>query len=152
MSELRMVLAASAALLAVAGAALAAPPPPPAAKAPPGTIALDVKDTAGKPVFGNPTAGKAVFNTCGTCHSIVAGQNKVGPSLHGIIGRHSGIAPNFRYSAANKNSGIVWSQQKVYDYLYNPQKMVPGTYMTFTGYKEPQKRADVIAYLSTAAK
>ncbi len=144
MSELRVVLAAGAALLLSAGAALAA------AAGPPGTIPIAATD-GGKPVFGNPTTGKAVFATCGTCHSIVAGQNKVGPSLHGIIGRHSGSIPNFRYSAANKNSGIVWTEQKIFDYLANPQKMVPGTYMTFTGYKDPQKRADVIAYLKTNA-
>ena len=148
MSELRVVLAAGAAVLMAAGSALAAAPP---AKGPPGTIPLAATN-AGAPVFGNPTTGKAVFATCGTCHSIVAGQNKVGPSLHGVVGRHSGSIPNFRFSAANKNSGIVWTEQKLFDYLAAPQKMVPGTYMTFTGYKDPQKRADVIAYLKTAAK
>jgi cytochrome c len=146
MSELRVVLAAGAAILLGAGSAMAA-----AAAGPPGTIPIDAKDN-GKPLFGNPTTGKAVFATCGTCHSIVAGQNKVGPSLHGVVGRHSGSIPGFRYSAANKNSGIVWTEQKLFDYLAAPQKMVPGTFMTFTGYKDPQKRADVIAYLKTAGK
>ncbi len=149
MSELKVAIAAGAALMMFAGVAVAAGPP---AKAPPGTIALDVKDPAGAPVFGNPTVGKAVFNTCGTCHSIAAGQNKVGPSLHGIINRHASQIPNFRYSAANKKSNIVWTQQNLFTYLANPQKMVPGTYMTFQGYKEPQKRADVIAYLTQATK
>lgn len=144
MSELKVILAAGAAFIVSAGAAMAAAAPPP------GTIAIAATN-AGAPVFGNPVTGKSVFNTCGTCHSIVAGQNKVGPSLHGIIGRHSGIVPGFRYSAANKNSGIVWTEQKLFDYLANPQKMVPGTYMSFAGYKEPQKRADVIAYLKTNA-
>ncbi len=144
MSGLKVIFAAGAALLLGASSAAAA------AAGPPGTIPIAATD-GGKPVFGNPTTGKAVFNTCGTCHSIVAGQNKVGPSLHGIIGRHSGIVPNFRYSAANKNSGIVWTEQKLFDYLAAPQKMVPGTYMSFAGYKEPQKRADVIAYLKTNA-
>jgi cytochrome c len=149
MSELKVLLGAGAALLLVCGAAAAAPT---AAKGPPGTIPLDIKDEKGAPVFGNPTTGKTVFATCGTCHSIAAGQNKVGPSLHGIINRHSGSIPNFRYSAANKKSGIVWTEQNLYTYLASPQKMVPGTYMSFTGYKEPQKRADVIAYLQQATK
>ena len=151
MSELRVAFAAGAALLLAAGAAAAAPAAP-AAKGPPGTIPLEIKDEKGAAVFGNPTTGKAVFATCGTCHSIVAGQNKVGPSLHGIINRHASSIANFRYSPANKKSNIVWSEQNLYTYLANPQKMVPGTYMTFTGYKEPQKRADVIAYLQTATK
>jgi cytochrome c len=71
----------------------------------------------------------------------------VGPSLHGIVGRHSGSVPGFNYSSANKGSGIVWTQQNLYTYLENPQKMVPGTYMTYTGVKDPQQRADVVAYL-----
>ncbi|CAN5117292.1 hypothetical protein BH09PSE2_BH09PSE2_25660 [soil metagenome] len=149
MSELKVAIAAGAALLMFAGAAVAAGPP---AKAPPGTIALDIKDAGGAPVFGNPTTGKTVFNTCGTCHSITAGQNKVGPSLHGIINRHASQIPNFRYSAANKKSNITWTQQNLFNYLAAPQKMVPGTYMTFTGFREPQKRADVIAYLTQATK
>ena len=152
MSELRVVLAAGAAFaLALGGAAVAAPPAA-AAKGPPGTIPLQIKDPAGAAVFGDPVKGKAVFATCGTCHSIVAGQNKVGPSLHGIINRHASSIPNFRYSPANKKSNIVWTEQNLFTYLAAPQKMVPGTYMTFTGYKEPQKRADVIAYLEQNTK
>jgi cytochrome c len=126
----------------------AAAPAAPAA----GMIPLDIKDASGAPVSGDPVDGKEVFQQCSVCHSIEAGVNKVGPSLHGIIGRHSGIAPNFNYSSANKNSGIVWTEQNIYQYLNNPQKMVPGTYMTFTGVQDPQKRADVIAYLQENTK
>lgn len=115
-------------------------------------IPLDIKDAKGAAVSGDTASGKTVFAQCMTCHSAKAGENKVGPSLHGIIGRHSGIAPNFHYSTANKNSGIVWSEQELYKYLENPQKMIPGTYMTYTGVKDPQKRADVIAYLQENTK
>jgi cytochrome c len=115
-------------------------------------IPLDIKDAAGKAVSGDPASGKTIFAQCMTCHSAKAGENKVGPSLHGIIGRHSGMVPGFHYSTANKNSGIVWSEQELYKYLENPQKTVPGTYMTYTGVKDPQKRADVIAYLQENTK
>jgi len=115
-------------------------------------IPLQIKTAAGAPVSGDPVSGKAVFAQCMTCHSAKAGENKVGPSLHGIIGRHSGIVPGFHYSTANKNSGLVWTEQELYKYLENPQKTVPGTYMTYTGVKDPQKRADVIAYLQENTK
>ncbi len=115
-------------------------------------IPLAIKDAKGAAVSGDPVSGKAVFAQCMTCHSAKAGENKVGPSLHGIIGRHSGIIPGFHYSAANKNSGLVWTEQELYTYLENPQKTVPGTYMTYTGVKDPQKRADVIAYLQENTK
>jgi cytochrome c len=86
------------------------------------------------------------------CHSIDAGVNHIGPSLHGVVNRKAGTIPNFMYSAANKKSGIVWSQQKIFDYLKNPQAMVPGTKMTFAGLRKPQDRADVIAYLTENSK
>jgi len=115
-------------------------------------IKLDIKDANGAQVSGDPVSGAEVFTQCMTCHSKDPGVNKVGPSLHGIIGRHSGMVPGFNYSAANKGSGIVWTEQELYAYLENPQKVVPGTYMTYTGVKNPQKRADVIAYLQENTK
>jgi cytochrome c len=131
----------------------AAPAPAVAESAAPATmIPLDIKDATGAPVSGDPVDGATVFTQCMTCHSKDPGVNKVGPSLHGIIGRHSGMIPNFNYSTANKGSGIVWTEQELYAYLENPQKVVPGTYMTFTGVKDPQKRADVIAFLQENTK
>ncbi len=115
-------------------------------------IKLDIKDASGTQLSGDPESGKQVFMQCMTCHSKEAGVNKVGPSLHGIIGRHSGMIPGFNYSTANKNSGKVWTEQELYTYLENPQKEVPGTYMTYTGVKDPQKRADVIAFLQENTK
>jgi cytochrome c len=115
-------------------------------------IPLMIKDAAGAAVSGDPVAGKTVFAICSTCHSTDVGVNKVGPSLHGIIGRHSGSIANFKYSAANKKSGLTWDEQTLYKYLANPQATIPGTYMTYTGVKDPQKRADVIAYLQENTK
>jgi cytochrome c len=118
----------------------------------PGKLKLAIDADGGKAIYGDPTAGKEVFNQCVSCHSATAGENKVGPTLHGIIGRKAGQIPGFRYSDANKNSGKVWTEQELYTYLANPQHEVPGTYMTFIGVSDPQKRADVIAYLQENTK
>jgi cytochrome c len=98
---------------------------------------------------GDAAAGQKVFGQCRTCHEVQAGVNKVGPSLKGIIGRQAGTIPGFRYSPANKNSGITWTEDVMFAYLENPRKYIPGTYMSFVGLKNPQQRADVIAYLKT---
>ena len=74
-------------------------------------------------------------------------MNKIGPSLHGVVGRAAGSIAGFTYSSANKTSGITWSEAKLFQYLENPQRVVPGTKMSFPGWSDPQKRADVIAYL-----
>ncbi len=96
---------------------------------------------------GNATSGKKVFAQCMACHSQKAGQNKVGPSLYNIVGRKAGQVPGFAYSAANKNSGLVWTEKQLFTYLKNPRGTVPGTKMAFAGVPDAQKRADVIAYL-----
>ncbi|WP_353226646.1 cytochrome c family protein [Novosphingobium sp.] len=98
---------------------------------------------------GDATAGKAVFTTCQTCHAIEVGVNKIGPSLHGVVGRAAGSIAGFTYSAANKGSGITWTPEKLFQYLEKPQRVVPGTKMSYPGLTDPQKRADVIAYLKS---
>ena len=93
--------------------------------------------------------GKVVFNICMARHSIGPGaQNKVGPELNGLDGRHSGSVPNFDYSDANKKSGIVWGEDIFKKYIQNPQGVVPGTKMIFPGIKNEQQVSDLWAYVS----
>ena len=112
-----------------------------------GAIVLAIKDASGADMSGDATKGAAVFRQCQTCHVKEIGVNKVGPSMAGIVGRTAGSIPGFRYSEANKGSGIVWTEQELYVYLENPKARIPGTIMAFVGIKDSQKRADLIAYL-----
>ncbi|CAL1692782.1 hypothetical protein MMB232_02964 [Brevundimonas subvibrioides] len=98
---------------------------------------------------GDAVAGERVFAQCRTCHSIEEGVNRVGPSLHGIIGRTAGQVAGYNYSAANKASGKVWDNETLFAYLENPRAYIPGTKMAFVGLRDPQQRANVIAYLDT---
>ena len=60
---------------------------------------------------GDPAPGKALFRTiCTLCHSNAPDQNKIGPTLFGVVGRRSGVVPGYSYSDANRNSGIVWTE------------------------------------------
>src|SRR5580692_12733991 len=93
--------------------------------------------------------GKQVFNMCSPCHSIGPdAANKIGPELNGLDGRHSGTVPDFEYSDANKNSGIVWNEAKFKEYIQDPRGVVPGTKMIFAGIKNPQEINDLWAYVS----
>lgn len=93
--------------------------------------------------------GAAAFNICLACHAIGAGaQNKIGPELNGLDGRKAGSVPNFEYSDANKNSGIVWNEGTFQDYIKNPAAKVPGTKMIFPGIKNEQQAKDLWAYVS----
>jgi cytochrome c len=87
------------------------------------------------------------------CHSIGEGaKNKVGPQLNGIDGRHSGTAPDYNYSDANKNSGITWSKEQFLEYIKDPKAKIPGTKMTFAGIKNEKEANDLWAYLSSFDK
>jgi cytochrome c len=93
--------------------------------------------------------GQTVFNICLPCHSIGPGaQNKVGPELNGLDGRHSGSVSDFDYSDANKNSGIAWNEATFKKYIQNPLGVIPGTKMIFPGVKNEQQVNDLWAYVS----
>lgn len=48
-----------------------------------------------------------------------------------------------------KNSGIVWSEKKLADFLHGPSDVVPGTSMRFWGLSNEQQIANLLAYLRT---
>jgi cytochrome c len=98
---------------------------------------------------GDAVHGKVVFNQCLVCHTIEPGKWKIGPSLWGIIGRHSASLPGYQYSAAMKAHNVTWDNQTLFTYLAAPMKVVAGTKMTFAGLSKEQDRKDVIAYLNT---
>jgi cytochrome c len=95
-------------------------------------------------------AGEQSFKKCLPCHSIGEGaKNKVGPELNGIDGRHSGSAPGYSYSEANKKSGITWDKAQFLDYIKDPRVKIPGTKMIFPGIKNEKEAESLWAYLSS---
>ena len=99
---------------------------------------------------GDPAKGEEIYKRCQGCHSI--DRNRIGPMHKGLFGRPAGTVPGFNYSDAMKNSGIVWSEQTLDQFLQGPRKLVPGTKMTYAGVPDAQERADLIAYLKQATK
>jgi len=70
------------------------------------------------PLFGWAVRAEA----SGAC----AAPSQQGPNLGGLFGRTSGTTEGFAYSKANKEKGVVWSDETLYDYLLNPKKYIPG--------------------------
>ncbi len=101
---------------------------------------------------GDAARGEKKFEECASCHSTATGQNGVGPSLHGVIGRKAGELPDFRYSPAMKRSGMSWTAKALDDFVADPQKLVPGNRMPFAGMSDAADRADLLAYLEKATK
>ena len=93
-------------------------------------------------------AGEQSFKKCLPCHAIGPGaKNKVGPELNGLDGRHSGTAPGYNYSPANKNSGITWNEATFKEYIKDPRAKIPGTKMIFAGIKNEKEVDNLWAYL-----
>jgi len=76
--------------------------------------------------------------------------NRIGPHLNGIFDRKAGSIEGFRYSKdmlRQGADGLVWNFENLDVYLENPRSLISKTRMNFRGLKDPQDRADVIAYL-----
>ena len=109
--------------------------------------------------------GEQVFKQCMTCHrNGPDAKNLVGPALTGVIGRQSGTAPGFAYSALNKaagENGLVWTDELIMQYLPDPNAFLKkfltekgkedlATGSTKMAFKlaDEQQRKDVIAYVN----
>jgi cytochrome c len=95
-----------------------------------------------------PAKGQAIFEQrCAACHSVEPGENDVGPSLAGVVGRKAGSLAGFDFSPALKASGKVWTGPQLDQFLAGPQKIVPGTRMAMAVAEADQRQA-LIAYLA----
>ena len=95
----------------------------------------------------------AFNNHCRTCHVTKAGDNRLGPSLHGVIGREAGSAEGFGYSSAMADAGIVWDEQTLDRYIENPEAVVPGNNMKpYAGITSAEERAKIIAHLKAESE
>jgi cytochrome c2 len=101
---------------------------------------------------GDAARGEKQFVDCASCHSLTAGENGVGPSLAGVLGRKAGTLDDYRYSPALKRSNIVWSPQTLETFIADPQKAVPANRMPYAGMTNAGERADLIAYLQKMSK
>ena len=105
--------------------------------------------TAAWAIDGDVDAGKVAFNKCAACHAVQAGQNKVGPTMHGVFGRKAASVQGYAYSPAMQKYDVVWDEGELDKYLADPRGTVQGTKMVFPGIKSETERKNVIAYLET---
>jgi cytochrome c len=113
-----------------------------------GTLMAAVALAGGAPDKADP---KVAFNNhCRTCHSAQAGDNRLGPSLHGVMGRKAGSVEGFAYSPGFKTTDLVWDEANMDQFIANPNSLFPGNNMaTFAGLSDAAERQQIIEYLKT---
>ena len=94
--------------------------------------------------------GRQTAQVCTSCHSFEqGGQDRIGPSLWGVVGRNVASRGAFAYSSAFRAQTGSWTYERLDHYLTNPAKAVPGNKMGFAGLRKAEDRANVIAFLGT---
>jgi cytochrome c len=95
-------------------------------------------------------SGQQAFNNaCRTCHMVREGDNRLGPNLHGIVGRKAGWLPDYAFSSAMKEAGFIWDEEKLDRFIANPDEVVPGNSMKpYGGLASSDDRKKIIAFLA----
>lgn len=117
----------------------------------PATVGVIVGLVATSTQAQDVAAGERLFKRhCGICHIAEKDSTRrlQGPNLFGLIGRKAGTIEGFRYSEANKNSGITWSAETLEPYLADPREVIKGTTMAFVGVKKADERKAIIEFLA----
>lgn len=93
--------------------------------------------------------GEKKARVCKACHTFdEGGPNRVGPNLHGVVGRPIASHAGFSYSDSLKEkSGETWTDAHLNAFLTKPKDFASGTKMGFAGFHKEEDRVAVIAYL-----
>lgn len=98
-------------------------------------------------------AGQLAFNNaCRTCHTVKEGDNRLGPTLHGIVGKKAGTVAGYNnYSSSMKDVGLTWDEATLDRFIASPDDVVRGNNMKpYGGITSAEERAKIIAYLKAA--
>lgn len=116
-------------------------------KEPPKEEVIDIKELMAK---ADAEKGKKDIKKCSLCHTFNQNEpNKIGPNLWNIVGANKAHKKDFLYSDGLSKKGGTWNYEDLLHFIHNPRKFIPGTKMSFAGYKDPQEAANVVAYLRT---
>ena len=105
------------------------------------------------PAFAQADAdeGARVFKRCFSCHMVGADAfNRTGPHLNELFGRAAGSVEGFTYSESLERQGadgLIWDAELLDTFIENPRSIISGTKMRFSGIKDAEDRANLIAYL-----
>jgi len=88
---------------------------------------------------------------CRECHSFLKDDNRLGPSLYGVVGRKAGTLPGYAYTESLKDSGLTWNAATLDKWIADPDAVIPGNAMSppYPGVADAAIRKKIIAFLET---
>lgn len=88
---------------------------------------------------------------CRECHSFVKDDNRLGPSLYGVVGRKAGVLPGYAFSQSLKDSGVTWDEPTLDKWIADPDAVISGNQMSppYGGVADAETRKKIIAYLKS---
>ena len=112
--------------------------------------ALLVFAVSGPASAATDNAGELAFNNhCRQCHSVKKGDNRLGPSLHGIVGAKGGQVPGFNnYSGALAD--VTWDESTLDKFIADPAAVATNTNMQFPGVDDASARTKIVEYLKSS--
>lgn len=112
-------------------------------------LASNTASSEASPQMAGGSGQLAFNNACRTCHMVKEGDNRLGPNLHKIVGRKAGSLPDYAFSSAMKQAGFVWDEEKLDQFIANPDNVVPGHNMKpYGGLSSTDDRKKIISFLS----
>ena len=108
-------------------------------------------DFAALMASADAAAGEKEWAKCRSCHAL-DGKDGTGPHLNGVVNRATASVAGFGYSSAMTEHAAefpTWDYDHLQRFLENPRGVVSGTAMSFAGIRDPQARANLIAYLES---
>ena len=93
--------------------------------------------------------GERLWRQCSACHRLEDGANGTGPHLWGVVGRDKGAVGDYSYSSAMAEAPGDWTPENLQAFLENPRDYIDGTKMAYSGMRDVNDRANLIAYLAT---
>jgi cytochrome c len=96
--------------------------------------------------------GAQLFQHCAACHTLTPnGENRAGPSLHGVFGRHIATAPGYNFSEALRKLDIVWNAETIGKlFEIGPARYTPGTKMPEQTIEDRGDREALVRFLEEA--
>ncbi|QBF33488.1 cytochrome c family protein [Thalassococcus sp. S3] len=93
--------------------------------------------------------GARLFRQCSACHKLEDGANGTGPHLYGVVGREKASVDGFGYSDTLAGMDGAWTPENLSGFLESPRNYAPGTSMGYSGMRDIEDRANLIAYLGS---